>query len=99
MVMPTTADVTTGIVTVAESSPGVKSALSLLTVTVSVVFAPLGVLAGTWTTTVKVAEAPAARVEVVPVIVPVPPGAGLVTVKLGPLVWLSDTKVVLVGRL
>src|SRR5262249_18451493 len=84
---------------VAESSAGVKSALSLLTVTVSVVFVPLGVLAGTWTTTVKVAEPPAAKLVIVPVIAPVPPAAGLVTVKAGPLVWLSDTNVALAGRL
>src|SRR5260370_13081 len=99
MVMPTTADVTTGVVTVALSSPGVKSGLSLLTVAVLMMFEPFGALPRTWTTTVNVAEAPAARLAVVPLMVPVPPTAGLVKVKAGPLVWLSETKVVFAGRL
>src|SRR5438094_509328 len=60
---------------------------------------PVGVLALTWTTTTKVDEAPAASVAEVPVIVPVPPTAGLVTVKVGPLLCVSDTKVVFVGML
>src|SRR5260370_782121 len=93
MVMPTVAAVTTGVVTVAEC--GLVASVGLATVAVFVMVAPLAVLALTWTTTVKVAEAPAARVASVPVMVPVLPAAGLVKLKVGPLVWLSDTKVVL----
>src|SRR5262249_6876965 len=69
----------------------------LLTVTVP---APVGL--GTSvkmarTTTVKVAEAPAARVGVVAVMVPVVPTAGVVTAKAGPAVCASETKVVPTG--
>src|SRR6266849_4330643 len=95
MVMPTTADATTGVVTVAEC--GLVESVGLETVAVSVMLVPLGVLELTCTTTVNVADAPAARVVSVPVIVPVPPAGGLVNVKAGPLVWLSETKVVLAG--
>jgi hypothetical protein len=97
MVMPTAAEVTTGVVTVAEW--GLVESLGLETVAVSVMLVPEAVLGLTCTTTVKVAEAPAARVAVVPVIVPVPPTGGLVKVKVGPLFWASDTKVVLLGTL
>src|SRR5438046_1572165 len=97
MVMPTTAEVTTGVVTVAEW--GLVESVGLDTVAVSVMFVPLAVLELTWTTMVKVAEAPAARVGAVPLIVPVPPTGGLVNVKVTPLFWLSDTKVVLAGML
>src|SRR2546427_705412 len=93
MVMPTTADVTTGVTTVAEC--GLVESVGLDTVAVFVMLLPAGVLELTWTMTVNVAEVPAARVAVVPLIVPVPPAGGLVKVKVGPLVWLSDTKVVL----
>src|SRR5260370_13798 len=95
MVMPTMAEATTGVVTVAECGP--VEALGLDTVAGFVMFVPPGVLDRTWTTTVNVAEARLARVGAVPLIVPVPPTGGLVNVKVGPLVWLSDTKVVLVG--
>src|SRR2546429_5823819 len=97
MVMPTTADVATGVVTVAEC--GLVESLGLDTVAVLVMFEPPVALALTCTTTVNVAEPPAARVAVVPLMVPVPPTGGLVKVKVGPLVWLSDTKVVLLGIL
>src|SRR5260370_406390 len=97
MVMPTTAAVTTGVVTVAEW--GLVESVGLETVAVFVMLVPAGVLELTWTTTVKVAEAPAARVAVVPLIVPVPPAGGLVNVKVTPLFWVSETKVVLLGTL
>src|SRR5713226_3468114 len=95
MVMPTMAEVTTGVVTVAEC--GLVESVGLETVAVLTIFVPAAVLELTWTTTVNVAEAPAARVASIPVIVPVPPTGGLVNVKVGPLVWLSETKVVLAG--
>src|SRR5260370_240612 len=97
MVMPTTAEVTTGVVTVAEW--GLVESVGLDTVAVFVMVLPAGVLGLTWTTTVNVAEAPAARVAVMPLIVPVPPAGGLVKVKVTPLFWASDTKVVLAGTL
>src|SRR5216683_5389301 len=97
MVMPTMADVTTGVVTVAEC--GLVESVGLETVAVLVMLVPAGVLELTWTTTVNVANAPATRVGAVPLIVPVPPTGGLVNVKVGPLVWLSETKVVLAGTL
>src|SRR5437660_751369 len=99
MVMPTTAEVTTGIVTVAEWAAGVTAGLSLLTAAVLTTWDPLAALGLTWRTTVKVAETPAARLASVPVIVPAPPTGGFVKVKAGPPVWDSETKVVLAGRL
>src|SRR5258708_6134683 len=97
MVMPTMAEVTTGIVTVAEC--GLVESVGLDNVAVSVMFVPLGVLELTWTMTVKVAEAPAARLAAAQLIVPVPPAAGVVQAKAGPLVSVSETKVVLLGML
>src|SRR5260370_148286 len=97
MVMPTTAEATTGVVTVAEC--GLVESVGLDTVAVLTMFEPPAALGLTCTTTVNVAEPPAARVAVVPLIVPVPPTGGLVKVKVGPLVWLSETKVVLAGML
>src|SRR5260370_613307 len=90
MVMPSVAAATTGIVTVAEC--GLVESVGLETDAVLTMFEPPGVLGLTCTTTVKVAEPPAARVVSVPLIVPVPPAGGLVNVKVGPLFWLSDTK-------
>src|SRR5438034_1202825 len=97
MVMPTTAEVATGVVTVAEW--GLVASVGLETLAVLTMFEPLAALGLTCTTTVKVAEAPAARVAVVPLIVPVPPTGGLVNVNVTPLFWVSDTKVVLAGML
>src|SRR5712671_7338334 len=91
------ARVVTGVVTVAEW--GLVESVGLDTVAVLTMFEPPAAAGLTCTTTVKVAEAPAARVAVVPLIVPVPPTGGLVNVKVTPLVWLSDTKVVLAGTL
>ena len=48
-------------------------------------------------TTVNVALAPAASVAMVPVIVPVPPLAGLVSTKVGPVVCIAEAKVVPTG--
>src|SRR5262249_42730268 len=58
---------------------------------------PSAVAAGTWTTMVKVALAPAAIVARLPVTVPFWPTGGLVKVKAGPDVCDSDTKVVPAG--
>ena len=60
---------------------------------------PLGVLDSDRTTTVKFAEAPEARVAMVPLMVPVPPTRGLVMVNAGPEVCESETNVVLAGMM
>src|SRR5258707_568478 len=91
MVMPTTADVTTGVVTVAEC--GLVASVGLDTVAALTMFEPPEALGLTCTTTVNVAEPPAAKVAVVPMMLPVPPAGGLVTVKAGREVWPSETKV------
>ena len=54
------------------------SLVAAVTSAVLVIVVPSGVLGDTRTTTVKLAEAPEASVAIVPVIVPVPPTAGLV---------------------
>jgi len=54
-----------------------------------------GKLAATWTTMVKVGEAPAARVALTKVTVPVPPTAGVVVVQ--PAGAVAATKVVPAG--
>src|SRR6266705_2635355 len=95
MLICTIAEVTTGVVTVAEC--GLVESVGLETVAVFVMFVPAAVLELTWTTTVNVAEAPLARVGADPLIVPVPPAGGLLNVKVTPLFWLSETKVVLAG--
>jgi hypothetical protein len=76
----------TGVITVAVVLLGLLTCVLLDTVAVLTMFEPLGVFWLTFTTTVKVAVAPAARVAVVQVIVPVPPIAGVVQVKVGPAV-------------
>src|SRR5579872_501104 len=50
-----------------------------------------------FTTTVKVALAPAAKLPMLPLRVPVPPTGGLAKVKVGPVFCASDTKVVPAG--
>ena len=54
------------------------SVVAAVTSAVLVIVVPSGVLGDTRTTTVKLAEAPEASVPIVPLIVPVPPTAGLV---------------------
>ena len=81
------------VVTVALWLAGLGSLVSELIVVVSLMVEPAGVLGNTWTTNVKLAEAPAGSVAmnatwVLPG-VPAPNG--------GPEVWASETKVVLAG--
>src|SRR4029077_9253055 len=59
--------------------------------------APSGTLLLTLTTKLKVALAPAARVPMVQLTRPVPPTDGVLQVKLGPVPWAKDTKVVPAG--
>ena len=58
--------------------------------------APSGVVGATCTITVNCALAVAASVPV-QVVVPAAPTGGLIHMKEGPLVWLSDTNVVPAG--
>jgi hypothetical protein len=87
----------TGVVTLAVLLPELLSGVLLETLAVFVILEPVAVPELTFTTKLKVAVAPAARVALVQVTVPVPPAAGVVQVKVGPAVWVSDTKVVFVG--
>ena len=76
---------------------GSGSSVVLVTLTELVIAVPAGVLGDTRNTTVKLAELPEVSVAIVPVIAPVPPWAGLVRVKVGPEVWVTETNVVLAG--
>src|SRR5205823_448804 len=89
------ADVATVLSTVKALSAVVVSLVVLLTLAVLLMVEPLASLALTWTTRVKVALAPAARVVSVAVTVPVPPAGGVVAVN--PAAGVKDTKVVPVG--
>src|SRR4051812_45267589 len=60
--------------------------------------APLATLAATLTMTVKVWLTPAVRLASEQLTVPLAPAVGVVQVKVGPAPWLSETKVVPVGR-
>ena len=73
------------------------SVVAAVTLAVLLIVDPAGRLGETRTTTVKLAEAPEASAAIVPLIVPVPPTAGLVRLNDGPEVCVSETKVVLAG--
>ena len=97
MVTDRSAALLTVVVAVALLFPGVGSVVVELTVAVLVIVEPLGVAALTLTTSEKVAVAPAARVAMFAVIVPVPPTAGEVIEEPGPEVCITETKVVFAG--
>ena len=59
---------------------------------------PVGAVAETRTTTVKVADAPEARLALVHVTVPAAPTLGFVHANAGPVFCNSETNVVLGGR-
>src|SRR5439155_1221985 len=80
---------------VEESLPELVSGVSVVPVAVLATLPPETDPA--LTTSVKVALAPAARLERVSVTVPLPPTDGVLVPKDGPLSWDSDTKVVPVG--
>jgi hypothetical protein len=86
----------TVVVTVAECGP--VDSVGPEIVAVLVIVEPLAALELTWTTMLKIAVEPAAKLVRMPVIVLVPPAAGVVNVKAGPDTWVSETKVVLTGR-
>ena len=75
------------------------SVVTVETAAVLLMVSPLVVLDSDCTTTVKLAEAPEASVAMVPLMVPVPPTAGLVMVNAGPEVCESETNVVLAGMM
>ena len=75
------------------------SVVRVETVAVLPIVLPSGVVVATRTITVNVADAPEVSVAMVPLIVPVPPTGGLVRVNAGPDVCVSETKVVLAGRM
>jgi hypothetical protein len=75
--------------------PGFGSAVVVLTFAVLLIV-PLAE-ALTFTTTVKVAVAPARSEPIVQLIVPVPPTGGLVQTNTGPAVCVSETNVAFTG--
>ncbi len=98
-VTDTSACVAERVVTVAVLLARLGSEVAAVTFAVLVIVVPAGVLGDTRTTTVKLAEAPSGSVAMVPLIVPVPPTAGLVKVNVGPEICASETKVVLAGTM
>ena len=96
-VTDTSACVSTFVVMVWLLLARLGSAVAAVTFTVLTIVSPDGVLGDTRTTTVKLAEAPAASVPIVPLIVPVAPAAGLAKLNAGPEVCASETNVVFVG--
>src|SRR5580698_10932719 len=91
------ASAVTRVVTVWLLFARLGSKVAALTSAVLEIVVPSGVLGDTVTTTVKLAEAPNASVPMVPVIVPVPPTAGLVKLNVGPEICASEKNVVLAG--
>src|SRR5262249_33448074 len=71
--------------------------VALLTLTVLVMTVLLGVLGLTWTTKVKTSEAPGARLGLVAVTWPVPPGRGVPAPAVQPSGTMNETNVVLFG--
>ena len=86
----------TVVVAVAELLPAAGSAVALDTLAVLVMIVPLVVPAVTFTTTVKILEAPAACVALVNVSVPVPP-TGTASVRVQPDGVVTETSVVFAG--
>src|SRR6266849_2125991 len=87
----------TDVVAVAELLPALESVVDDVTVAVFVIVVPLGVAAFTFTTIVKVAFAPLARVGSLQVSAPVPPTAG--ATHENPAGAVTDTNVVFAGVL
>src|SRR5438132_7302550 len=89
--------VATVLAVVEELLAELESAVVLPMTAVLLTVLLLGALELTASTTVKVALAPAGSAAMVSEIVPVPPAGGVVRVKAGPLVCVSETNVVLPG--
>src|SRR4051812_33153379 len=97
LVTERSADALTVVVSTAVLLAASASVVVLATMAVLESVEPWRLLALTLTTMVKVAVAPAAKVGTVALTVPVPPTGGVARVKVGPLVWVAETKVVPTG--
>ena len=98
MVTATSAEVVTLAAEVELLLPGVGSAVAEAMVAVLLIVVPFAVFASTVSTTVNVAQAPAARVAMVQLTLPVPPTGGVVQTNAGPVFCASETKIVFGGR-
>jgi hypothetical protein len=94
LLMARSAEAATVLLTVEVLSALVGSLVLLVTLAVLLMLELLASLDRAWTTRVKVALAPEAKLTMLPLTVPVPPGDGLLKRKPGPPVWDSETKVV-----
>src|SRR5713226_4949969 len=97
LVTDKSAAVLTVVIWVESLFAGLGSAVVVVTLAVLLIVVPLVVEELMFTTSVNVAVAPAARVALVAVTVPVPPTAGVVSVNAGPEVCIIETNVVFVG--
>jgi len=92
------ADVVTAVVVVCVLSSLLESLVVVATVAEFEIVDSAETLEFTRTTMEKTADAPGANVELVQLTLPVAdPAAGVVQVKVGPLVCVADTNVVLAG--
>jgi len=73
------------------------SLVVLETDAVLLIIVPSTTLALTFTTSVKVAVAPAARLAMLQLTVPVPPTIGVLHVNVSPVFWVNERNVVLAG--
>src|SRR5438874_2663802 len=89
--------VMTAVVCVAESFAALASVVVVVAVAVLLTVPPWATFGLTRTTKVNVASAPATRVVMNALAVPLPPAGGTTRLKAGPEVWLADTNVVLAG--
>ena len=85
------------VATVALLLPGVMSVVSLDTDAVLEMLLASAAPVFTCTTRLKLAVPPTGSVARLPATVPLVPTAGVVRLKVGPLAFVSDTKVVLAG--
>ena len=85
------------VITVEELLAGLGSLVVLETDAVLLIVVPSGTLELTFTTSVKVAVAPAARLAMLQLTAPVPPTIGVVHVNVGPEFWVNERNVVLAG--
>ena len=87
----------TVVVSVAVLFAGSESVVVEAIGAVVMIVVPFCVVAFALTTRVKLALAPAAKVAIMAVAAPVPPIDRVVRMKVGPLSWVNETKVVLAG--
>ena len=97
LLTPKSAEVLTVVFTVDELLPELGSLLVVEMVAVFERVELFGALGLTWTTKVKVAEAPLAMLATEQFTVPVAPTDGVVQANAAPVFWVQETKVVLVG--